>query len=131
MMLLCRQQSQRAPANLELKRELALLALLLDAEDMNPHELASEVYEKNSTKPACAATYAFSLFLQKKKTEALEVMRKLTPQEAESPAVAGYYGLILQANGEGTRSKTYLDLALKRPMLPEERKLFEKARTRS
>jgi hypothetical protein len=46
----------------------------------------------------------------------------------ENPAIAGYYGVILQASGNREKARQYLDLALKSLLLPEERKLFEKAR---
>ncbi|HVY71151.1 MAG TPA: hypothetical protein VHH73_14560 [Verrucomicrobiae bacterium] len=128
MMVLCGQQLKRAPDRLELKKNLALLALLVGDQDVRPHELAREVYEKAPANPAYAATYAFSLLIQRKNAEALQVMQKLPPQEVQRPDVAGYYGLTLQANGEAAKAKPFLEIGLKRPTLPEERKLFETGR---
>jgi hypothetical protein len=52
------------------------------------------------------------------------------PDDLENPLIAGYYGMILQANGNRTKAKRYLDLSGKSVHLPEEQKLFEMARAR-
>jgi L-asparaginase/Glu-tRNA(Gln) amidotransferase subunit D len=91
--------------------------------------LAREVYEKAPTNSAYASTYAFSLHLQKKDAEALKVIERLKPQELQNPSIAGYYGLILKATGNGAKAKTYLELASKAKPLPEEQKLFDRAKT--
>lgn len=118
------QQYRQAPKNLGIKNNLAAIALLLNAEQYKPHELAREVYEKQPDDPAFAATYAFSLYLQKKPREALQLMEKLKPEQLEDPGIAGYYGLILAASGEKAQIKKYLAIANKSPLLPEERQLF-------
>ena len=121
-------QLKRTPADLGMKNNLAMTALLLDAKEMKPHELALEIYQKAPTNSAFVSTYAFSLLMQDKNAEALKVMESLTPKELEDPAVAGYYGLILKANGNKSKAGAYLGWASKAPMLPEERKLMEQAR---
>jgi hypothetical protein len=55
-------------------------------------------------------------------------MEQFSSKDLENPAIAGYYGVILQASGNREKARQYLDLALKSLLLPEERKLFEKAR---
>ena len=105
-----------------------MTALLLDAQELNPHDLAREVYQQAPTNAAFVSTYAFSLHLQKKDAEALKVIEQLKPRELQDPSIAGYYGLILQATGNKAKARAWLDLAFKGPMLPEERKLFEQAR---
>jgi tetratricopeptide (TPR) repeat protein len=128
MMMLYSQELKRSPANLAIKNNLAMTALLLDAQELKPHELAREVYQQAPTNAAFISTYAFSLHMQKKDAEALKVIEQLKPQELQDPSIAGYYGLILQATGSKAKARTCLDLAFKGPMLPEERKLFERAR---
>ena len=105
-----------------------MTALLLDAKELKPHDLAREVYEQAPTNSSFAATYAFSLYVQGKKTEALKVMQQLKPQDLESPSIAGYYGIILKATGGGAGAGIYLEKASKAALLPEERKLFAQAR---
>jgi tetratricopeptide (TPR) repeat protein len=129
LMMLYSQELKRSPANLGIKNNLAMTAFLLDAKELNPHELARDVYQKAGTNAAYASTYAFSLYLQEKPADALRVFQMLKPKELEDPAIAGYYGLILKATGNKEKARAYFDWAFKSPMLPEERKLFERAKT--
>jgi predicted Zn-dependent protease len=132
LMQLFNQELKRTPGNLALKNNLAMTAMLLDAKELKPHDLAREVYQQAPTNSSFAATYAFSLYLQGKKPEALKVMQQIRPQDLENPSIAGYYGMILKATGGGANAASYLDKAVdkasKAPLLPEERKLFEQAR---
>ena len=128
LMLLCSRQVKRVPADLATKNNLAMLALLLDAQEMKPNDIAQEVYQKAPTNAAFASTYAFSLYLKKRNAEALAVMQKLDVKLLRDPAIAGYYGLILKANGKTAEAKTYLDLSAKATLLPEERKLLDAAK---
>jgi len=128
LMILYSQELKRAPSNLAIKNNLAMLALLLDARDLKPHDLAREVYQSAPTNAAYASTYAFSLHLQKKDAEALKVMQRLKPQQLDDPSIAGYYGLILKATGDREKARAYLQWASKAQTLPEERQLFDRAK---
>jgi predicted Zn-dependent protease len=121
-------QAKRSPADLDVKNDLAICALLLKAKELNPHELAREVYQKAPTNASYASTYAFSLYLQEKHAEALKVMQQLKPIDLENPSIAGYYGLILQATGSHEKARLYFQRASKARLLPEEQKLFDRAR---
>ena len=55
-------------------------------------------------------------------------MQQLKPKDLEDPSVAGYYGLILHATGNREKAKAYLQWASKAQMLPEEKKLFDRAK---
>jgi len=116
------------PSDLSAKNNLAMSALLLQATEQRPHELAREVYEKAPTNVDFVATYAFSLYVQEKSAEALKTLEQLQPEQLEKFSVCGCYGMVLKATGNGDKAKKYLDLAAKAPLLPEERKLVEKAR---
>ncbi len=129
LMMLCGQQLKRTPSDLSVKNNLAMTALLLEANELKPHDLAREVYQQASTNASYASTYAFSLHLQKKDAEALKVMQQLKPKELEDPSIAGYYGLILQATGNRDRAKAYLQWTSKARLLPEEQRLFDRAKT--
>jgi tetratricopeptide (TPR) repeat protein len=119
--------SKRQPNDLGVKNDLATVAMLLEAQELSPFDTAREVYEKDSKNPSYITTYAFSLYQQKNYAEALKVMQQLPPKFFEIPAVAGYYGLMLKANGDTAKAKAFLELAAKAQSLPEEKKLIESA----
>jgi len=128
LMMLCSQKSKRTPSDLEAKNNVAMLALLLDAQELKPHEIAREIYEKSPTNPSYLSTYAFSLYMQNKGVDALRIFEKLSPKDLKDPSIAGYYGLVLKATGDSARAKPYLEEISKAKLLPEERKLFERAK---
>lgn len=115
LMMLFNQELKRSPDNLSLKNNLALTALLLEARELKPHELAREVFTKSPTNAAFASTYAFSLFLQDKNDEALKIMQTLSPRDLENPSVAGYYGLMLKAAGDKKQSQVLPRLGFQGP----------------
>lgn len=127
LMMIFGQEVKRSPNNLEAKNNLALAALLLEAWELKPHELASEVHAKAPTNAAFASTHAFSLHLQGKHTEALQVIQSIPPAELEKPSMAGYYGIILKGNGNHAAAKASLSRAQGTVMLPEEKLMFERA----
>jgi hypothetical protein len=127
-MQLMQQELKRSPADLDIKNNLAITALLLEAKELKPNDLARETYEQAPVKSAYAATYAYSLYVQGKSAEALKVMRQLTPQDIEKSPNAGYYGIILKANGDSAQARIYLDKAMNSRLMPEERTLFERAK---
>jgi predicted Zn-dependent protease len=128
LMQLYSQQASRDPSDHIAKNTLAITALLLDAQELKPHQLALELYQESPTNLSFVSTYAFSLYLQGKKTEALKVLDRLDSQQLETAAVAPCYGLVLKAIGDRAKAKKYLDLASKFAMLPEERKIIDGAK---
>lgn len=128
LMKLFSQLSKANPSDLGVKNNLAVAALLLDAQEFKPNDLALEVYQKSPTNASFASTYAFSLHVQGKDSEALKVMQQIPPGELSKPSIAGYYAVILQATGDKERAKAYLAWSAKATLLPEEKKLFEKVR---
>ena len=128
LMQLFSEDLKKNPNDLAAMNNLASVALLLDAKEMKPNDLARVVYERVPTNSSFAATYAFSLYLQGKNAEALKVMQQLKPKDLESPAIAGYYGLILKATGSNAKARAYLDWTAKGRLLPEEQKLFAHAK---
>jgi tetratricopeptide (TPR) repeat protein len=131
LMTLFNQLAKSNPSDLGTRNNLAMTALLLDAQEFKPHELAREVYEKAATNSSFVSTYAFSLHLQEKDAEALKAIETLPSADLEKPSNAGYYALILAKTGNAAKARKYLGIALdlKTALLPEERKLFEKAKT--
>jgi tetratricopeptide (TPR) repeat protein len=128
LMQLYSQQAKRNPSDLVAKNNAAMTALLLDAQELKPRQMALELYHESPTNASFAATYAFSLYQQGKKTEALKVLNCLDPRQLETASVAPCYSILLQATGNHKMAKKYLDLASKFQMLPEERKLIDSAK---
>jgi cytochrome c-type biogenesis protein CcmH/NrfG len=127
LMMLYGQQLKQDLSDFSVENNLAMCALLLDAQEMKPHELALSLFKKDPTNPSYLSTYAFSLYSQKKYAEALKVIEQLTPDQLKKPSIAGYYGIILKANGHPAQAKIYLNLATQSKLLPEEKKLFIQA----
>ena len=97
---------------------------------MNPdqaYRLAREVYEPEPKNPDYAATYAFSLYLQGDVKKALHALPGFSEVELERPQIAAYYGVLLTNSGDFSRAAKFLDLGEKADLLPEEKKLLEKA----
>ncbi len=115
------QSVESRPKDNDLINNLALVSLLNNPSDTRGHSLARDVYTQNPKNPNFLSTYAYSLHLQRKSTEALRLLEGLTPAELEQPAVAVYYGIILAAAGNGEKAKLVLNRASVARMLPEER----------
>ncbi|MGC9943701.1 MAG: hypothetical protein ABSE48_17890 [Verrucomicrobiota bacterium] len=125
LMMFSAQQLQKDPSDIQAKNNLAMTALLLNAKEENPFDLAQQVYEENPTNISYASTYAFSLYLQNRSPEALKIFQQFNQKDFEDPEVAGYYGIVLKATSHPRRSKIYLEKAAQANLLlPEERKLF-------
>ena len=122
------QLSKTEPGNNDYKNNLAALALLLNAQEYKPHELAAQVYAASPTNASMASTYAFSLSLQKKFTEARAVFEKMKPEQLAEPNTAVYYGYVLANLGDKAQATKYLDITAKARLLPEETQLVQRAR---
>jgi tetratricopeptide (TPR) repeat protein len=120
----------RQPTNAVVQNNWANLAFLLQTNVAKAHQLARQVYERNTNNFAFVSTYAWSLHLQGKTTEALEVIETLKTPELEHPSVASYYGALLAASGQSDKARHYLAKAENAPILPEELNLITDARKR-
>ena len=118
------------PNSLELKNNLAMTALLLEAWEKKPHDLARDDYNQCPTNATYISTYAYSQLLQKHPADALKLMQQIPAAELERPGLALYYGVILTATGDRAKARHYLDLAAAGTLLPEEQKLIAAAMRR-
>ena len=91
------------------------------------YRLAREVHEQEPKNVDFAATYAFALYLQGDVEKASQLLAGFSETELERPQIAAYYGVILAGSGDFPRAAKFLDLGAKANLLPEERKLVEKA----
>ena len=106
---------------------LAQISLLLSLNADQANRLAREVFEQEPKNANYASTYAFSLYLQGDVKKALQVLAGFSETELEQPQIAAYYGVLLANNGDFSRAAKFLDLGEKASLLPEEKKLVEKA----
>jgi len=113
------------PKNAVARNNFAATSLLLQIDLGKAHEMAGELFAQHPTEAIIASTYAYSLHLQKRTTEALEVLEELPEPALTNAAVALYYGVLLRADGQLERARTYLSLARSDTLLPEERQLLE------
>ncbi len=128
LMSLSSQALLEHPNELGLMNNLAATALLLEAWEKKPHQIAREIYTRCPTNANYMVTYAYSLMVQKHPADALKIMEQINPVQLEEPGTAAYYGLILNAVGQREKALHYMNLALQGRLLPEERKLVERAK---
>jgi len=115
------------PTDLSVRNNLAQISLLLNLNPDQAYRMAREVYEQEPKNPDYAATYAFSLYLQGDVKKALQALAGFSEAELERPQIAAYYGVLLANIGDFSRAAKFLDLGEKANLLPEEKKLVEKA----
>jgi thioredoxin-like negative regulator of GroEL len=115
------------PTDRAVRNNLAQISLLLNLNAEGAHRLAREVYEQEPKNADYAATYAFSLYLQGDVKKALQILTGFSEAELERPQIAAYYGVMLASSDDFSRAAKFLDLGEKADLLPEEKKLVEKA----
>jgi len=115
------------PNDRAVSNNLAQLSLLLHLDPDRAYRLAREAHEQEPKNVDFAATYAFALYLQGDVEKASRLLGGFSETELERPQIAAYYGVILAGSGDFPRAAKFLDLGAKANLLPEERKLVEKA----
>jgi Flp pilus assembly protein TadD len=113
------------------KNNFAAVSLLLGLRLPEAHQIAQEDYARFPQDAVIASTYAYSLYLQGRTKEGLKLLEKLPEDKLRLPAVATYYGVLLAGAGQPAKAKTYLEIADRSPLLPEEKALAAAARTAS
>jgi Flp pilus assembly protein TadD len=116
-----------APDDATIANNFAQVSLLLDADPERARKIAAELVGKQASNPNYVSTYAFALYKHGDVAEALQAFGRLTEEQLQVPAIAGYYGIILAAAGEKEKARQYLERGAKAFLLPEERALLAKA----
>jgi len=114
------------PDNLNVQNNFVQVALLLDANADDARRIAVDLHNKAPSNPAYTTTYAYSLLTKGNSKEAAKVMSSLTPEELRDPSVSAYYGICLAAVHD-EKAREFLAAGQKAPLLPEEKKLIDKA----
>ncbi|MFN2507823.1 MAG: tetratricopeptide repeat protein [Chthoniobacterales bacterium] len=114
------------PADLVAANNCANLGLLLTG-DSTARRLAARLHAEHPTNRAFAATHAFGLHTGGKQAEALSVMERLKEEELRHPSIAAYYFVILVEAGKTERARSFLPIAQRATLLPEEQQLVATA----
>src|SRR4029077_18257750 len=80
--------SEIDPADIRVKNCLANVFLLRKTQLEKAHRLANEAYATAPDNPFFTSTYAYSLLLQDKKEEAVQVVSQVRAEDLKIPAVA-------------------------------------------
>lgn len=112
------------PEDTMIRNNVAALSLLLKQDMEKGHRLAQLAWAERTKDPAVLATYGYSLLLQGKAEQALDMFERIPPQYAAHPSIAVYYAAVLAANGEMKKAQPYIKVASAGNILPEERELL-------
>ena len=99
--------------------------MLLDRNTAAGQQLAQEIYEKAPNDTAAAITYAFALYGTGRTQNALEVLKKLPPDQLREPHASVYAALILDDDNQVAAADEYIKLAKAGHLFPEEKRLLE------
>src|SRR5207237_9692463 len=88
-------------------------------------QLAKQAYDRASDDVNCAVTYAFSLYVQGRTTEGLEILQKLPPEALHESHAAVYTAVLLLDVNQTDRAKEYIQVAKHGPIFAEEKRLLE------
>jgi Tfp pilus assembly protein PilF len=119
--------SEIDPSDVRVKNCLANVFLLRRTELEKAHRLANEAYTTAPDNPFFTSTYAYSLLLQNRKEEALQVLSHVRAEDLQIPSVAAYYGVIQAQSGHNDIAKDPLKRAQAGTLLPEEKEIVRQA----
>lgn len=114
------------PEDLIARNNLAASSLLLGTNLVAAHQFAREVHVAEPANPSLASTYAYSLHLQGRTREGLDILAGF-PENTfqETPGAAACYAVLLAAQGSKSEAEKHLAAARKGYLLPEERLLVD------
>jgi predicted Zn-dependent protease len=116
--------------NLLVRNNFAATSMLLKVDLARAHQTANDLYKEHPEDIVIASTYAYSLHLRGQTADALAVLRAFDSKLFQVPEVALYYGVILADAGEAVAAQPYLTCAAQGRLLPEEKELLAKTKSR-
>jgi len=114
-----------SPNEIGITSNLARLGLNIDQNTKQAQQLAKQAYERAPDDVSCAVTYAFSLYVQGRTTEGMEVLRKLSPEALHESHAAVYAAILLLDENQTDGAKEYIQVARRGPIYSEEKRLLE------
>jgi Flp pilus assembly protein TadD len=116
------------PDDVRVKNNLANILLLRKSELEEADLMAQEVYKTSPDDPFFISTYAYSLCLQKKNSDAVKVLETMKPEYLKIPAIAAYYGVIQAQAGHKEVARDCIARAETAKLLPEEKEMIRLAK---
>ena len=114
-----------SPDDIGISANLARLGLNIDQNTRQAQELAKQAYERAPNDSNAVVAYAFSLYVQGRTTEGLDIIQKLPPETAREPHNAVYAAVLLLDVNQADAAREYLQIAKRGPLYPEEKRLLE------
>jgi len=124
------QLHQTAPGDPAITANFARLGLLLDQNAAEAHRLAKEAFDRSPDDVNCAVTYAFSLYGLGRTHEALEIVKKLPPDQLRDPHAAVYVAALLLDENQTDAAREFIEAAEHGPIYLEEKRLLDETKLR-
>ncbi|MEO8043932.1 MAG: tetratricopeptide repeat protein [Spartobacteria bacterium] len=121
---------ESSPDEIGLAANAARFALLLDRNTADGRTLAQQAYTKSPNDPTAVVTYAFALYGTGRTAEAVEILKKLPPEQLDDPHAAVYAALLFDDAGQVDLANKYLARAKGGEIFPEEKQLLEEITVR-
>src|ERR1700737_4869911 len=102
---------EASPNEIGITANLARLGLNIDQNTKQAQQLAKQAYERAADDVSCAVTYAFSLYVQGRTTDGLEIMQKLSPEALHESHAAVYAAVLLLDENRTDGAKEYIQAA--------------------
>jgi predicted Zn-dependent protease len=121
---------QTSPNEPAITANFARLAINLDQNTEQAHRLAKESYAAAPNDTNCAVTYAYSLYGMGRTSDAIEVLKKLSPEQLHDPHAAVYVATILLDQNQPNAAAEYIAVAEHGRLYSEEKSLLDEAKTK-
>lgn len=116
---------EASPNETAITANLARLGLNLEQNTKQAQQLAKQAYDRNPQDPNCAITYAFSLYVQGRSSEGLQLLQPLPPEASHESHAAVYVAVLLLDLNQTDNAKEFIQVAKRGPSYPEEKRLLE------
>ncbi len=123
--LIAQRLHDSSPEEIELAANAARLALLLDHNTAAGRQLAERTYKKAPNDTAAAVTYAFALYGTGRTSAAIDILKKVPPDQLRDPHAAVYAALLLDDDNQVAAADEFIKLAKAGHLFPEEKQLLE------
>lgn len=116
---------ETSPNEIEISSNLARLGLNIDQNTKQAQDLAKQAYDRAPDDVNCAVTYAFSLYVQGRTDEGLDVIQKVSPEVLHEPHNAVYAAVLFLDVNQTDAAKEYIQATRRGPLYVEEKRLLE------
>lgn len=121
---------EASPNEPAITANLARLGMNLDLNAPEAQRLAKEAFDRAPDEVNCAVTYAYSLYGLGRTGEAVEVLKKLAPEQLHDPHAAIYVAAMLLDENQLDLASEYIAAAEHGPLYLEERTLLQETKAK-